>query len=307
MASRGESAASGASAASSVVSVLESGSTSAADSLASGAAAGCPAVDRSRATTSSPSASSRRRQVDRDLQPFSQPPARFARAAERDREAGGIESQQTYAAGSDRALRRVDPGDRCARRQRVEIVDRKNEPVRRRRRRVRMSDPGAEGGEKRARRRRRRMARFEKFRPRGADGRLAPRALARRFGPLGGRFRLGCQRGDALIEPRRALIEVASPFAGLEVEQPRAAQEQVREPERAPEVERDRQCAEDVQNLRRPVEPFAVGRDPVGDRLERVAQPLDRGERRRRRAESPTPKASAKATIAHMSSRAWLP
>ena len=122
------------------------------------------------------------------------------------------------------------------------------------------------------------MTRFEKFRPRGADGRLAPRALARRFGALGGPFRLGGQRGDALIEPRRALIEVAAPFARLEVEQPRAAQQQVREPERAPQVERDRQRAEDVQNFRRPVEPFAVGRDPVGDRLERAIKAADRGD-----------------------------
>ena len=169
----------------------------------------------------------------------------------------------------------------------------------RRRRRVRMSDPRAKSGEKRARRRRRRMTRFEKFRARGADGRLAPGALARRLGALGGAFRLGRQRGDPLIEPRRALIEIAAPFAGLEVEQPRAAQEKVREPERAPEVERDRQCAKDVEDFRRPVEPFAVGRDPVGDRLERYRQaarsrrappaPCSRrpGRRRARRRRSP--------------------
>ena len=151
------------------------------------------------------------------------------------------------------------------------------------------------------------MARLKKFRPRGANGRFASRALARRFGALGGRLGLGRQRGDALIEPRRARLEVAAPFAGLVVEQPRAAQQQVREPERAPQVERDRQCAEDEQNLRRPVEPIAVRRNPVRDRLERAVQPPDRGDRRSRRAASRAPKASAKATIAQNNSRAWLP
>ena len=124
------------------------------------------------------------------------------------------------------------------------------------------------------------MAGFEKFRPRGADGCFAPRPVARRFGALGGRLRLGRQRGDALIEPRRPLIEVAAPFAELEVEHPRPAPEQVREPERAPEVERDRQYADEVQNLRRPVEPLAVRPDPGGDRLERGGEAPDRGDRR---------------------------
>ena len=125
------------------------------------------------------------------------------------------------------------------------------------------------------------MTRFEKFRPRRADGRLAAGALARRVGPLRRPFRFRSQRGDALIEPYRALIEIAAPFADLEVEQARAAQNEVGEAERAPQVERDRQRAEDVKNLRRPVEPFAVRADPVGDRPERVAHALDRGERRR--------------------------
>ena len=122
------------------------------------------------------------------------------------------------------------------------------------------------------------MTRFEKFRARGADRRLAPRALTRRFGAFGGPFGFGRQRGDTLVEPRRALIEIAAPFAGLEVEQPRAAQEEVREPERAPQVERDRQCANDVEDLRRPVEPFAVGRDPVGDRPKRAIEATDGGD-----------------------------
>ena len=87
-----------------------------------------------------------------------------------------------------------------------------------------MSDPGAEGGEKRARRCDWRVTRFEKFRPRRADGRLAAGALARCVGPLRRPFRFRSQRGDSLIEAYRALIEVAAPFADLEVEQARAAQ-----------------------------------------------------------------------------------
>ena len=163
MASRGESAASGASAASSDVSALESGSISAADSFASARRRRLPRGRQKPRDDPFPVGAVPSRQVDRDLQPFSEPPARFARAAERDRKAGGIESQQTHAAGSDGALGGVDPGDRGARRQRVEIVDRKNEPVRGRRRRVRVSDPGAKSGEKRPRRRRRRMTRIREI------------------------------------------------------------------------------------------------------------------------------------------------
>ncbi len=81
-----------------------------------------------------------------------------------------------------------------------------------------------------------------------------------------------------MIEPRRALIEVAAPFAGFDVEQPRAAQEQVREPKRAPQVEHDRQSAKDVEDLRRPVEPFAVSGDPAGGRLERAIEAADGGD-----------------------------
>ena len=226
MASRGECAARGASAASSVVSALDSGSMSAAAIAESGAGAGCAPADRRRATTSSPSASLRAGRLTVTCSHLPRRRRASRGSAERGRKSAGIESQETDAARSDRALGGVDPAYRRRRRQRVEIVHDHDEPIRRRSRRGRLSDPGAERGEELARRARRRVARFQKFRPRGPHGRHASGALARGFGALGGRVRFGGQRRHALIEASGAGLEILAPFPGLLGQQPGAAQQE---------------------------------------------------------------------------------
>ena len=210
------------------------------------------------------------------MQPFAKTPARLAWAPKRDRKPAGIEGQQTDRARSDHALGGVDPADGRGRRQRVEIVHDDDQPIRRRSRPGRVSDPRAERGEELARRARRRMARFQKFRPGGPHGRLASGALARGFGALGGRVSFRRQRCDSLIEASGARLEVLATVSGLLGQEPSAAQQKVREPERAPQVERDGQGAEDEQNLCRSIEPVAVRRHPIPGRLQRVASVLDR-------------------------------
>ena len=71
-------------------------------------------------------------QVDRDLQPFPKTPSRLERTAQRARKPMGIESQETDAAGSNRALSGVDPAHRRCRRKRIEVVHDQDQPIRRR-------------------------------------------------------------------------------------------------------------------------------------------------------------------------------
>ena len=113
MAARGESAASGASAVSSAASALDRGSASALRdrrvermrhrlSVAREQACDEPfAVDDGAA-----------RQVDDDLQPFVESATRLGPAAEGFDEPRRIKRQHADSPGADRALRRIDPGDR---------------------------------------------------------------------------------------------------------------------------------------------------------------------------------------------------
>ena len=119
------------------------------------------------------------------------------------------------AACADDALRRLDPGDRRACRQGVEIVDDEDDPVRRVRRWPRpMRSPSA------ARNARapasRTVARVEEIGARRAGLRLAARAPGRRFGVLGGGFGVGGQGGDPLVEPRRPVLQIAAPVADVQ-------------------------------------------------------------------------------------------
>ena len=168
------------------------------------------------------------------MQPFAKAPASLARAAKRARKSAGIESQETDAAGSDHALRSVDPADGRGRGQRVEIVHDHDEPIEGGSRRGGLSDSRAKRGEEFARRARRGMVRFQKFRSGGPHGGYASGAFARGFGALRRRVRFGRQRGDPLIEASGAGVEVATAVADLAREQPPTAQQKVREAKRAP-------------------------------------------------------------------------
>ena len=75
-------------------------------------------------------------------------------------------------------------------------------------------------------------------------------ALGHRGGVLGGRLRLGRQRSDPLVEPRRAGVEFAPALAQVLVEQPQAAEQQRGEAEGAPEIDQQqRKHAERGQRL----------------------------------------------------------
>ena len=250
MASRGECAASGASADKSVVSSRESGSTSAAATFESSWGGVCAAVDRSRATTRSPSSPcragkltvtcshlpSRRRAL---CGPPSAPASRVGSKASKPTQP----LPTTLCAAS---IQPIAAAGGSASRLSITKMSRSGVGPDGRR----LADPAGERDEERARRCRRTVTRLEEIRAPGARTDVLPPArwLAE-FGALGGRLDLGRQRGDVLVKPRRARLEIAAPFAGLVVEQSRAAHQQVRECERAPQVERDRQCADDEQNI----------------------------------------------------------
>ncbi len=154
-------------------------------------------------------------QVDDDLQPLVEPAARFARAAERVDKPCGINGHDADRARADDALRRLDPGDRRACGQGVEIVDDENKPVRRAGRRP-LADPLGKRRQKRSRRRRGNVAGVEEIRP-GRTGRRFPTgAPGRGFRALRGGVRFRGQGCNALIETRHAILQIAAPVAHVQ-------------------------------------------------------------------------------------------
>ena len=97
----------------------------------------------------------------------------IARTAERVDKPRGIDCDDADRARADDALRRLDPGDRRARGQGVEIVDDENEPVRRAGRRA-LHDALGKRRQKGSRGRRRSVAGVEEIRTGRARRRLSP-------------------------------------------------------------------------------------------------------------------------------------
>ena len=74
-------------------------------------------------------------------------------------------------------------------------------------------------------------------------------AFGRRLDVARGGLGLRVERGDALVEPRRARFEVAPAFAHVVAEQPLAAIEQPGESEGAPQDDQQREHADRGQRL----------------------------------------------------------
>ena len=129
-------------------------------------------------------------EVDDNLKPLVESAACFARTSERIDKSRRLQGQDAYQARAYDALRRLDPRDRRARGQGVEIIDEENEPVRRAGV-LAYADALGERGQERPRRRCGDVPRIEEFRTGRVRRRLSASAAGSGFRTFGGGIRFG--------------------------------------------------------------------------------------------------------------------